>query len=86
VRFANAPEYMPGKDPKTAIDTVVFAGSGKWEKHDGYSYVVTASDRGEPGRGIDTFTIEVRAANGQLVFSGGGAIADGNVQSNRVKR
>ena len=86
VVFSNAPSYAPGKDSKTGIDTVIFRATGRWDTQDGYSYVATASDRGEPGRGVDTFIIEVKAPNGQVVFSGGGAIADGNVQSNRVKR
>lgn len=86
VTFSNAPTYTPGKNPKSGIDTVMFSGTGKWDRQDGYLYVVTASDRGEPGRGVDTFTIEVRTPGGQVVLSGGGTIVDGNVQSNRVRR
>ena len=86
VVFSNAPSYSPGKDPKSGIDTVIFTGTGRWDRQDGYSYIATASDRGEPGRGVDTFNIEVKSPNGQVVFTGGGAIGDGNVQSNRVKR
>jgi uncharacterized repeat protein (TIGR01451 family) len=86
VVFSNAPEYGPGRNPKTGVDTVAFKGTGKWDGRAGYTYVVTASDRGEPGRDRDTFTIEVRSGNGQVVFSGGGALTDGNVQSTRLHR
>jgi uncharacterized repeat protein (TIGR01451 family) len=86
VSFANAPSYAPGKNPRSGVDTVTFSGTGKWDKSDHHTYLVTASDRGEPGRGVDTFTIEVRAPGGQIVFSSGGTVADGNVQSTRVKR
>lgn len=85
VRFSNAPEYGPGRNPKTGIDTVLFSGNGKWEGRSGYTYVVTASDRGEPGRD-DTFTIVVKASNGAVVFSGGGTLMQGNVQSTRLHR
>jgi alpha-tubulin suppressor-like RCC1 family protein len=86
VRFWNAPDYGPGKNSKTAIDTVVFSGTGRWDGNNNYKYVVTASDRGEPGKGRDTFTIEITAPNGTVVFSGGGTIESGNIQSTRINR
>lgn len=86
VFFSNAPDYGPGRNSKTGIDTVIFRGTGRWDGRSGYTYVVTASDRGEPGRDRDTFMIEIRAANGAVVFTGGGTISDGNVQSTRLQR
>jgi photosystem II stability/assembly factor-like uncharacterized protein len=86
VRFTNAPGYAPGKNGKSGVDTVVFAGTGRWDRRDGYRYVVTATDRGEPGRGRDTFAIEVRTPDNEVVFTGGGVITSGNIQSNRVGR
>ncbi len=84
VRFSNAPQYGPGRNSPAGVDTVTFSGTGKWDRKSNYRYVVTASDRGEPGRGRDTFTIEVRTPQGQLVFSGGGTLTNGNVQSSRL--
>jgi len=86
VMFTNAPDYGPGRNSRTPIDTVVFAGTGRWERQPGYSYTVEASDRGEPGRGRDTFSIVVRAPNGDVVFTGGGTLSEGNVQSTRLSR
>ena len=84
VAFSNAPEYDPGRRQNMRVDTVIFSGTGKWQGRNGYSYVVRTSDRGEWGRGRDTFTIEIRAGNGTLVFSGGGVLTSGNIQSIRV--
>jgi alpha-tubulin suppressor-like RCC1 family protein/uncharacterized protein YegL len=64
----------------SALGTVVFSGAGTWDRQSGYTYVATASDRGEPGKN-DTFTIEVRASNGSVIFNGGGTLAAGNVKS-----
>jgi hypothetical protein len=86
VFFSNAPDYGPGRNSKTAVDTVVFRGTGKWDGQPGFTYVVTASDRGEPGRGRDTFTIEITAPDGTVAFAGGGMLSSGNVQSSRLKR
>ncbi|MEO8680503.1 MAG: HYR domain-containing protein [Vicinamibacterales bacterium] len=86
VFFSNAPDYGPGHNSRTGIDTVVFRGTGKWDGHSGYTYVVTASDRGEPGRGRDTFSIEIKSPTGAVVFTGGGTLSDGNVQSSRLNR
>lgn len=87
VRFTNSPDYGPGRNSHTAVDTVQFSGTGKWEGRSGYRYVVNASDRGEPGRGRDTFTIQiVKISNGDVVFSGGGTLSDGNVQSTRLQK
>jgi hypothetical protein len=86
VFFSNAPDYGPGRNSPTGIDTVIFRGTGRWDGRSGYSYVVTASDRGEPGRGRDTFVIEIKAPNGAVVFTGGGTLSHGNVQSTRLQR
>ena len=86
VWFSDAPAYGPGNNPRTGIDTVIFRGTGRWDGRSGYAYVVTASDRGEPGRGRDTFVIEITAPNGTVVFTGGGTISNGNIQSTRLRR
>ncbi len=86
VWFSDAPAYGPGNNPRTGSDTVTFRGTGRWDGRSGYAYVVTASDRGEPGRGRDTFVIEITAPNGTVVFTGGGTLSDGNIQSTRLRR
>jgi hypothetical protein len=86
VTFSDAPGYGPGRNARTGVDTVVFGGTGRWDGRPGYAYVVTASDRGEPGRGRDTFTIAITSPTGAVVFTGGGTLTDGNVQSSRLDR
>jgi hypothetical protein len=86
VFFSNAPDYGPGRNSKTGVDTVTFRGLGRWDGRPNYRYIVTASDRGEPGRGRDTFTIQIVSPSGVVVFEGGGTLADGNVQSTRLQK
>jgi hypothetical protein len=61
-------------------------GRGRWNGHDGYSFEATASDRGEPGRNREAFSLVVRDARGVIVASVSGALDDGNIQSVRVDR
>jgi hypothetical protein len=86
VIFSGSPDYGPGRNSKTPFDTVTFRGTGRWDGQPGHRFVVTASDRGEPGRGRDTFTIEVTAPGGGAVFSGGGTLTSGNVQAIAPRR
>lgn len=81
ISFSNASGYTPGSFPLSGIDTVAFSGIGTWNGLAGYRYEITASDRGEPGRGHDTFSLNVYAPNGQLVESAAGTLHDGNIQS-----
>jgi len=83
VEFSNAPGYAPGRRPGSGVDTVRFTGVGYWNGHAGHTYEVVASDRGEPGRGRDTFQVVVKNAGGAVVASASGALRDGNLQSLR---
>ena len=83
VSFSNAEGYMPGQMPASGVDTVVFSGVGSWNGRSGYSFKVTASDRGEPGVN-DTFTLLVTSmTTGAVVESASGALRGGNIQSLR---
>jgi hypothetical protein len=81
--FTNSEGYEPGRFPRSGIDTVSFKGVGYWNGQSGYRVEVSASDRGEPGRNLDTFTVKVFAPNGTVVESASGTLRDGNVQSLR---
>ncbi len=83
VAFSNAEGYMPGQWPASGIDTVVFSGVGWWNGRSGYSFRVTASDRGEPGVNIDTFVLVVTSPTGEVVESASGVLRGGNIQSLR---
>lgn len=83
VRFSNQAGYGPGRQPGSGVDTVKFAGAGSWNGQAGYTYEVVASDRGEPGRGHDTFDVVVRNAAGAIVAAASGTLRDGNLQSLR---
>jgi hypothetical protein len=80
--FTNAAEYNPGTGPTNGVDTVVFSGVGCWSGKSGHTFEITASDRGEPGRGLDTFTVVIKK-NGQVVESATGTLHRGNIQSRR---
>jgi endonuclease/exonuclease/phosphatase family metal-dependent hydrolase len=83
VLFADDPAFAPGSRPASGVDSVRFTGAGWWNGRAGYTFEATASDRGEPGRGHDTFTVVVRAPDGTVVASGGGTLTSGNNQSLR---
>jgi hypothetical protein len=83
VQMSDNPAYSPGINPKSGIDTVSFSGAGLWNGAPGYRFEITASDRGEPGRGRDTFSLTVFAPNGSVVESVSGVIRDGNIKSLR---
>jgi hypothetical protein len=82
VQMSNSPNYTPGNNPRSGIDTVTFSGVGSWNGAPGYRFTITASDRGEPGRDRDTFSIVV-TLNGAVVETLGGSLRDGNVRSLR---
>jgi hypothetical protein len=83
VRFSNASGYAPGVLPRSGVDTVTFSGIGHWNGAAGYRYEITASDRGEPGRRHDTFSLTVFGPGGDVVESVGGLLQSGNIQSLR---
>jgi predicted extracellular nuclease len=83
LQFTNSEGYEPGRFPRSGIDTVSFNGVGSWNGQSGYRFELTASDRGEPGKGLDTFTVTVFAPNGSVVESASGTLRDGNIQSLR---
>jgi len=83
--FANDPAFTPGrKKQPPATDSVVFSGKGKWNGKSGYTFEVSATDRGEPGVGRDTFAVTIKNAAGAVVESVSGVLAGGNVQSTRL--
>ena len=82
VQMSDSPDYTPSRS-KTGFDTVVFSGTGYWNGVAGHRYEITASDRGEPGRGRDTFSVKVYSPAGVLVESLSGVLRDGNIQSLR---
>ncbi|HEX9506118.1 MAG TPA: DNA/RNA non-specific endonuclease, partial [Acidimicrobiia bacterium] len=69
VSFFNVPGVSPGHKPPSGIDTVSFAGVGRWNGRAGYTFDAVAVDAGEPGRNRDSFRITVRDATGQAVAS-----------------
>ncbi len=83
VRFSNAEGYKPGSKPKSGVDTVTFSGKGHWNGRANYKFEITATDRGEPGRGRDTFAVVIRTPAGAVVESVSGTLRDGNIQSFR---
>ncbi len=84
IAFSNDPGFTPGHKPLPTIDTVTFSGSGDFNDQPGYTFTVTATDRGEPGAGLDTFALTVYDSTGTSVYSVSGALAGGNIQSARL--
>jgi hypothetical protein len=82
VRFSDDPAFVPGPWwQRKMMDTVVFRGNGLWNGVAGYRYEVTATDRGEPGRGRDTFKVTITAPDGTVVAQASAPLTAGNVQS-----
>lgn len=86
VTFFNVPGVTPGTQPPSGVDTVMFAGRGRWNGRSGYTFEARATDAGEPGRGRDTFVIAIRDAAGAVVASVNATLTSGNVQSLRGGR
>ena len=86
VIFADNPAFKPGHGAKPTVDSVSMQGHGKWNGQAGYTFVVEATDQGEPGRGRDHFSGMVRDAAGGIVLSVDGVLSDGNIQSSRLGR
>jgi hypothetical protein len=94
VEFSDDPRSRPGRfgsfgilsllfKPPT-VDSVKFSGTGKWNGKSGYTFVVTATDKGEPGRRRDTFALIVKDATGKVVASVDDVLDGGNIQSTRL--
>jgi len=81
VAFSNVEGYGPGRRPRSGVDTVTFTGVGYFNGRSKHTFEITASDRGEPGRGRDTFSVIIKAPNGTIVESVSGTLRDGNIQS-----
>ena len=84
--LCNEPGVSPGKRPASGVDTVSFAGTGRWNKQGGDTFSAVAIDAGEPGRGRDSFAITVKDATGRVVATANALITGGNIQSSRAKR
>ena len=81
VRFSNSNGYAASNSRRAAADAVSFTGRGWWNGRPGYRFEISACDRGEPGRGRDTFALTVFAPNGQVVATANGVLRDGNIQA-----
>jgi hypothetical protein len=73
--------YSFGTDPTT--DRVIM-GTARINGVDGYTYMVEVSDRGEPGRGVDRFSIELSNGYEAGFTYGDGPIAGGNIQLHKA--
>jgi hypothetical protein len=73
--------YAFGTDPTT--DRVIM-GTARINGVDGYIYMVEVSDRGEPGRGVDRFSIELSNGYEAGFTYGDGPIAGGNIQLHKA--
>ena len=84
VVFIDDPAVTPGRRRTPSIDTVVFRGTGELNDVPGYTFEVTAIDAGEPGKGVDSFTLTVSDATGHMVMNVSGKLTGGNIQSLRL--
>ena len=80
VQFSDQPGTSPGRRGPQ-VDTVTFAGTGRWNGQGGFVFEATAVDTGEPNRGRDTFTLVIRNSSGLVVGSVSGTLEGGNIQS-----
>ena len=61
--------------------SVAFSGSGLWNGKSGFTFEAQATDRGDPGRGRDTFMIVIKDSRGAIVMKVNATIDEGNIQS-----
>ena len=83
--FFDDPGFRSGGGPKPLADWGVAFGSGTWNGAPGYTFELKATDRGEPGRGRDSFEIVVRDPSGAVMVSASGVLTTGNIQSLRLR-
>ena len=82
VRFSNSSRLYAGPSMRDAASTRCSSSAvGWWNGAPGYRFEINASDRGEPGRGRDTFSLTVFAPNGRWWQSASGVLRDGNIQA-----
>jgi hypothetical protein len=60
--------------------SVTFSGEGVWNDKSGFTFEARAMDRGEPGRGRDTFMLIVKDKHGTVVLNASGTLDQGNIQ------
>ena len=82
VHGTNVTGYAFGPNPGT--DRII-TGTAQVNGADGFTYAVQVTDGGEPGRGVDRFSIDVFDASGAEIYEAGftygdGPIAGGNIQ------
>ncbi len=63
--------------------TATFGGLAFWNGRPGYRFEVTAHDHGSRGGGGDTFSVVVKAPNGDVVMSASGQISGGKISQRR---
>jgi hypothetical protein len=83
--FSDDPTIRPSRRSQPSVDTVVMSGAGRWNGMPGYTFVMTAKDAGEPGRGRDSFTLTITSPSGETVLTVSGVLAGGNIQSLPVR-
>ncbi len=57
-----------------------FSGECRVDGVSGYNFECEVEDRGEPGRGVDKFSIGIRDASGNPYYSAGDVLGGGNIQ------
>ena len=90
VTFLDDPGFEPkksgGQGRRPSVDTVSFAGAGKWNGRSGYTFEAITTDQGEPGHHRDTFSLVVRDSRRTIVANVSGPLDGGNIQSTRLGR
>lgn len=91
IHFYDDPGFRSGKpnggqNAGGTVDAVWLAGIGMWNGSAGYTFEARAEDRGERGKGRDTFEITIRSPQGAVVATVDGIITAGNIQSRTVIR
>ena len=85
IQFSDDPAFRPGSRKKEpTMDFVDVTGTGTWNGASGYTFSASASDRGEPGKNLDTFAITVKNSVGAVVAAFNGTLSGGNIQSRRL--
>jgi len=86
VAFSDDPTIRPSRKLQPTVDTVVFGGTGRWNGAAGHTFVASAVDAGEHGRGRDTFSITIRSPEGAIVATVSGTLSGGDIEASRPPR
>ncbi len=85
---ATRPRALPNTLVATSLESVVFtgnavqfSGTGWWNGRPGFTFVAESADNGQPGVGLDTFSVTIRDPDGLEVLHAGGALSAGNVKN-----